>query len=187
MNVGFSPWAVAAADVYGDGKLAVICANYDSGTMTVLTNTGNGVLVSNASFNAGSFPASLVAVDINGDGKPDVICADQGNSSLFVATNDGHGNFVFSTNLLLPSNSTPYYLTAADVNGDGKPDLIGSDTFLCSSTNLTIFTNDGKGGFSLFTNLPKWQRAENQVVVADLNAGDGAPDLVCADYGSPVR
>ncbi len=44
LNVGFSPWAVAAADVYGDGKLAVICANYGSGTMTVLTNTGNGVL-----------------------------------------------------------------------------------------------------------------------------------------------
>ncbi len=123
-----------------------------------------------------------MAVDINGDGKPDVICADQGNSSLFVATNDGHGNFVFSTNLLLPSNSTPYYVTAADVNGDGKPDLIGSDTILSSIANLTIFTNDGKGGFSLFTNLPGGS-APNQVVVADLN-GDGAPDLVCADYGS---
>jgi hypothetical protein len=182
LNVGFAPWAVAAADVYGDGKLAVICANYDSGTMTVLTNTGNGVLVSNASFSAGPYPASLVVVDINGDGKPDVICADQANSSLFVATNDGHGNFVLSTNLPLPSNSTPYFVTAADVNGDGKPDLIGSDTFLNSTNNLTIFTNDGRGGFSLFTNLPGGS-APNQVVVTDLN-GDGAPDLVCADYGS---
>jgi hypothetical protein len=182
LNVGVAPWAVAAADVYGDGKLAVICANFDSGTMTVLTNTGNGVLVSNASFNAGSTPASLVVVDINGDGKPDVICADQANSSLFVATNDGHGNFLLSTNLLLPSNSSPYYVTAADVNGDGKPDLIGSDTFLDSTTNLTIFTNDGRGGFTLFTNLAAGN-APNQVVVADLN-GDGAPDLVCADYGS---
>ena len=45
---------VAAADVNGDGKLDLISANWNSYTLTVLTNDGSGGFGSNATLNVGA-------------------------------------------------------------------------------------------------------------------------------------
>ena len=81
------------ADVNGDGKPDLICANGGINTLTVLTNNGYGVFGSNATLNVGAFPTSVVAADINGDGKPDLICANDSGNSLTIYTNNGGGIF----------------------------------------------------------------------------------------------
>ena len=128
LNVGPNPYSVVAVDVNGDGKLDLISANAGADTLTVLTNNGNAVFGSNATLSVGSEPFSVVAADVNGDGKPDLICANYNSSTLTVLTNNGSGGFGFSATLALPAGSGPYYVTAADINGDGKPDLISSDS-----------------------------------------------------------
>ena len=45
LSVGSGPDSVAAADVNGDGKVDLICANYYDNTLTVLTNDGSGGFV----------------------------------------------------------------------------------------------------------------------------------------------
>jgi hypothetical protein len=180
LNVGANPYSVVAVDVNGDGKLDLISANAGADTLTVLTNNGSGVFGSNATLSVGSEPFSVVAADVNGDGKPDLICANYNSSTLTVLTNNGSGGFGFSATLPLSAGSNPYYVTAADINGDGKPDLICSDTL--GGNTLTVFTNNGSGVFGSNATLIVGSDP-NQVVVADIN-GDGKPDLICANWAS---
>ena len=69
----------------------------------------------------------------------------------------------------------PSSVTAADLNGDGRLDLISPNL---NSNTLTIFTNDGYGGFVLASELPV-ERFAHAVTAADIN-GDGTLDLIIA-------
>ena len=133
--VGMDPYSVVAADVNGDGKLDLICANWGDNTLTVLTNNGNGGFGSNATLSVGFEPECVVAADINGDGKLDLISAN-GNNTLTVLTNNGSG--VFGSNATLNVGSGPRCVVAADVNGDGKLDLICANS---GDNTLTVLMN----------------------------------------------
>ena len=81
-TVGVSPGSVIAADLNGDGKVDLVCANYGfhglGNTLSVLTNNGSGVFGSNATLNVGGQPRSVIAADVNGDGRVDLICPNGG-------------------------------------------------------------------------------------------------------------
>ena len=162
--VGYSPHAVAAADVNGDGKVDLISANGGSGSLTVLTNNGFGGFVSNANYSILAGP--VVAADFNGDGQVDLACASPIGPYIYVLTNNGSGYFNISGsyNVGLDSSS----LIAADVNGDGKMDLI-SDT--------VILTNTGNGNFVVASSPGVGSKS---VTAADVN-GDGKIDLIEAN------
>ncbi len=75
----------------------------------------------------GSAPQALVAADVNGDGKVDLITANYGNgagNTLSVLTNKGNGFFALASSPVVGTGTR--WVTAADVNGDGKPDLIAA-------------------------------------------------------------
>ena len=179
------PDSVAVADVNGDGKPDLISANANDGTLTVLTNNGNGSFGLNATLNVGlstnSAPASVIAVDVNGDGKPDLISANANDGTLTVLTNNGDGSFSLDAilNVGLSSGSSPENVLAVDVNGDGKLDLVSANF---GDDTLTVLINDGSGGFGPGTTLgvDTWP---NAVAAADVN-GDGKPDLISANYGN---
>ena len=151
-QVGSGPACVAAVDINGNGKIALISANLIDGTLTVLTNNGSGGFGSNATLNVGSgpysYPLSVAAADVNGDGKPDLISANLGDGTLTVLTNNGSGGFGYNAtlNVGLSINSAPAFVLVADVNGDGKPDLISANS---GDNTVTVLTNDGSGGFVL--------------------------------------
>jgi FG-GAP-like repeat len=67
---------------------------------------------------------------------------------------------------------------AADVNGDGHPDLISADR---NNKTLTVLTNNGSGGFVKATTYTVGNEP-NCVVAADVN-GDGHSDLISANSG----
>jgi hypothetical protein len=180
-SVGHGPGCVVAADVNGDNKLDLICANYIDNTLTVLTNSGNGVFGSNATINVGKGPACVVAADVNGDGKLDLICANfggGGGKTLTVLTNNGSG--LFGSNATLTVGGGPCCVVAADVNGDGKLDLITANGGTNGNgTTLTILTNNGSGVFGSNATLTVGSEPVS-VVATDVN-GDGKLDLVCAN------
>src|SRR5580698_7031257 len=92
-----------------------------------------------------------------------------------------HHLFAQEPNFVLSSSpgvgQSPYAVCAADVNGDGKLDLISADNY---SGTLTVLTNDGSGGFVLAFTHHVGPPAS--LCVADVN-GDGKVDLICADLG----
>jgi len=178
------PVSVAVADVNGDGKPDLISANSNDGTLTVLTNNGNGGFGLNATLTVGSAPSSVIAVDVNGDGKPDLISANANDGTLTVLTNNGDGSFSLDAtlNVGLSSGSSPENVVAVDVNGDGKLDLVSADF---GDDTLTVLINDGSGGFASSSTLSVGVAGSepNAVAAADVN-GDGTPDLISANYGT---
>lgn len=71
----------------------------------------------------------------------------------------------------------PQMVIAADVNGDGKVDLVTPNQ---DDNTVAVMTNDGHGGFVLCCS-PAAGADPAAVAVSDLN-GDGRPDIVCANY-----
>jgi FG-GAP-like repeat/EF hand len=142
LNVGSEPTCVVAADVNGDGYLDLISGNYGSNTLTVWTNNGVGVFGSNATLIVGNGPARVVAADINGDGWLDLISANFGpyqiDSTITILTNNGAGVFGSNSTLVLGNYFDPYCLIAADLNGDGKLDLITANYNIGT---LSVFLN----------------------------------------------
>ncbi len=178
-DVGNAPHSVVAADVNGDGKLDLISANNGANTLSVLTNNGSGGFGLKATYGVGFTPRSVTASDINGDSKPDLICTSSSPGALMVLTNLGNGSFVSaSTNILGAGTGNVRMVVAADINGDGKPDLISANGNASPGT-LTVLTNNGSGGF-VFASTNMVGNNPFGVVVADIN-GDGTPDLISAN------
>ena len=128
-------------------------------------------------------PVSPLVVDVNGDGKPDIICANYGNGGIFtdgntlsILTNAGNGRFALASSPLVGSG--PRSITAGDINGDGKSDLVCANS---GDNTVSVLTNNGTGTFVLSTNLNMGNYALNNyptsVWLWDANS-DGKPDLV---------
>jgi hypothetical protein len=75
--------------------------------------------------------------------------------------------------------SSPQSVTAADINGDGKVDLISASQDISA---LSVLTNDGSGGFVL-ASTPSVGNQPFSVIAADVN-GDGWKDLISANWGA---
>jgi hypothetical protein len=89
LQVGASPTCVIAADVNGDGLVDLVTADNGTNTLTVLTNSGQGVFALGTNVTVGDNPYCVAAADLNGDGKMDLVCANLGDGTVTVLTNSG--------------------------------------------------------------------------------------------------
>ena len=170
LTVDNGPYAVVATDLNGDGKMDLVTANLGntsySYTLSVLLNNGSGVFSGSVNYTVGNSPNSVAVADFNGDRKPDLVCANQNPTqvngqwvySLTLLTNNGSGGFAVS--LTIPTDSQdidPYSATAADVDGDGKMDLIYADqqhAKIVVLINTTTYPTPPNLGIGTYSNLP---------------------------------
>ena len=126
---------VIACDYDGDGDMdlfvggRVIPGQYPlAPTSYLLTNNGKGKFtITHTPFDNLGMITSAQWADMNGDGKPDLIlCGEMMPIMIFENTSTG---FVDKTNSYFnkPQNGFWFSIKIADVNGDGKPDIIGGN------------------------------------------------------------
>ncbi len=84
--------------------------------------------------------------------------------------------------LTIALDKGPLWITVADVNHDGKPDLLVANA---DSGTVSVLLGDRKGQFRPSPGSPfPAGHLPNDIAVGDMN-GDGNPDLVIADHQSP--
>jgi hypothetical protein len=201
-----SPRTVAVADVNGDGWpdliVGIACAdNNCDGWVGVLINNGDGTFQPAVTYPSGGQSGGAVAVaDVNGDGKPDVLFTTivsvpkkgggssvQGVVSMLLGSGDG----TFQPAVTYPTCGTsdpPFssLLAVADVNSDGKPDIIVESGNGCGSPYgaTGVLLGNGDGTFKPTVTYPSGAGGwGSSVAVADVNA-DGKLDIVSIDKGA---
>jgi hypothetical protein len=164
---------VGPGDFNGDGKTDLLVTNGGTSSVSLLTGDGVGGFAAPLNFSVGSSPRSVAVGDFNGDSRLDAAVANYGTpggsaSTVSVLLGNGAGGFAPANNVT--AGPQLGQVLSADLNGDGKLDLITKST----SYEILILKGDGAGNFNLAQTI-----ALNfgSAATGDLN-GDGLPDLV---------
>jgi hypothetical protein len=178
---GMSPAAVTVADVSKDGIPDVIVANRGSGTVSVLVGKGDGTFKPKVDLTTNPLPTALAVADVDGDGKLDIVVAN-GNSDVAGAASVflGNGNGTFKNRVDLATGGFPGAIAVADVNKDGKLDIVvtsGTDSV------ASVLLGNGNGTFKIRVDyalgLPG-MAVVTALAVVDVNR-DGKLDILAAD------
>lgn len=170
-EVGEVPATVVAADANGDGLPDLFVANPLSNSISYLENRGGGRFAPQVELPThGEQPHDLVALDLDGDGALDIAAANY-FPPLSVAIFYGRGDGAFEPPRILP-NVGGLRLHAADLDGDGLPDLLTD----IGRAGVCIVLNRGGREFAEPME-PDLAEPFTGLHVADLD-GDGLPELL---------
>jgi hypothetical protein len=175
--------AIAAGDINGDGISDLAFTQRGDNTVTIwlgmVGTTGSWAPSATEMQPVGANPFGLAIGDLNGDGRGEVVTANAGSNSITVYSGSNTSPYVTNRNDLataIGGYPTPEDVTIADVNGDGKLDVI---TVGRSPGQISTFLNDGLGnlGSAIISPINSSSWDPRASAVADFN-GDGYPDVV---------
>jgi hypothetical protein len=195
---GYGTLSVAVADVNGDGKPDLVvsntyaCSNCSNGSVGVLLGNGDGTFQKAVTYDSGGFWTTFVTVaDVNGDGKPDIEVSSGCSSASkcgdgVVGVLLGNGDGTFQPAVAYDSGGVaPYALAVADVNRDGKPDLLvptcGYSTCGSAAGKVSVLLGKGDGTFHKAVTYSSGGYGAYSIAVADVN-GDSKPDLLVTNW-----
>jgi hypothetical protein len=198
LSSGDGPACVAVGDLDGDGKPDVVVANVYDGAIWIYRNISTNGVLSASSFAppviftiGGGMDSTrgLALADLTGDGRLDIVVANRSFNMVSIFQNfcspGNINNNSFGTRVDLPVAGMPYCVAVMDLDGDGKPEIITTDS---ASERVSVLKNIGASG-TITTNSFSAPIdfavgfSPVHMAVADLD-GDGKPDVVTINYGN---
>jgi len=188
---------IAVGDIDADGKRDLIVTNELTNKVSVFHNISTPGRLTTSSFAAkvdftvGTNPVLAALSDIDGDNKPDIIVANAGSNNISILRNTSSQGVIsgssFAGKVDFVSSARPYTIAIADVDGDGKPDIISSNTGV-NSNYLSVFKNISTSGVinnSSLANRVDFNVGSNpySLTTGDIDR-DGIPEQVLISYNS---
>jgi len=129
--------SIIGADFNRDGAYDLAVLNFNSADVAIFLGRGDGTFLDRINYPGGLNNCfSITAADFNRDGKSDLALADLSGARVRVLTGNGDGTFQNAESVAL--NGGVQCVVAADVNCDGRCDLIASaDGSILSLRNTT--------------------------------------------------
>jgi FG-GAP-like repeat/FG-GAP repeat len=183
---------IAIADVNGDGKADIVATSSD--LMVFMQDpTSAGRFLTPAHYTVGAQPYAVAVQDLNSDGRPDIAVANLGSADGTVAASlsvllqnpASLGNFLPATRYATGIRS--WTIAAADLDGDGKPDLVVGNMGSFTGGSVSVFLQNpaGAGTFQPAVNYND-SGSVSWVGIGDMD-GDGRQDLVIVSSGLEIR
>lgn len=184
-----STTGLTTGDLNGDGRKEIITVNVNSGLashVSVYPNTSDSNTISfGTRFDSsiGNGATGVCIGDLNGDGRMDIITL-SGNSYLihyFLNTGTG-SNFSFAPGKTIELNGRASYVEVADMNGDGKNDILTTFGNINNRGGIVIFLNtttDDNVKFSSPNSFPGIKEFPGKLTIADFDM-DSRPDVAIA-------
>ena len=195
MRLGQHPHThgLAIADINRDNKLDLITCNSSDNDISLAFGDGRGNFTrAPQSFPVGPSPYPFGVGDVNNDGWPDIVATATATGpsrreqlplsrALTLLLSDGKGGL--SPHQLPLRTGEPWFAAIADLNRDGKADIVATHHEISA---LTVMLGDGRGGFSEATGSPfDFGVALYHIILVDVDR-DAKMDIV-ATSGNSIR
>lgn len=162
---GTAPERFEIFDLDGDGDLDPFIAMPDVNRISILRNNLPESIDFGFTVVMPGRPVDAAAADFNGDGRADIVAALESEGGVRVAVQETTG--AFTAQDLIPTGTFTTAVTAADLNGDHKPDIAVANFV---SKTLTILWNVTESG-----------QATPAFVAEQLDTAAGGTDVIAID------
>lgn len=158
LTTGDNPGRVYAGDLDVDGKIDLMIYHGTGTNATMITVFRNTSSVGNISFTRTDYTIPAAAAiahinDLDGDGRPEIIVTSESTDQFFILKNTSAPGVINASSFAAAVSfavNNPRGLTSADLNADGKPEVIVTS----APNSLLIFENAISSGTITITTHP---------------------------------
>jgi hypothetical protein len=169
-GVTFAPGGncIAFGDLDGDGRGDLAIAEWNTQVLALYRNVsspGTIALSEPATFEIGNKPYTIAISDLDGDARVDLSLVGQLPSFMCIFKNRATPGVLntnsFAPRVDFPSGWNAVGLSAGDLNGDGRPDLVFANAY---DDNLTVYQNRTANGGTNMPSLVITEQPQSQTV-----------------------